>query len=191
VTLLSTGNQLPAPVTLTAADTNPKGTIEQLERFEGMRVHVDSLTATAPTQGNVTEPSATSTSNGTFYGVITGIARPFREPGIETPDPAPAGSPCCILRFDANPERLRVDSDAQPGAITLDVTTGATVTNITGPLDYGFRTYTILPDAATPPSVTDNISAYLFPMQMNSLSSHSTWSGSLIRVTTRVLVSPF
>lgn len=164
VNLLSTGNTLPAFVTLTAADTSPNGTIEQLERFEGMRVHVNSLTVIAPTQGNVTESSATATTNGVFYGVITGIARPFREPGIEIPDPLPAGSPCCIPRFDANPERLRIDSDAQPGATALEVTTGATVSNITGPLDYGFRTYTIVPDAATTPVVSGNISAIPVPV---------------------------
>jgi predicted extracellular nuclease len=162
--LLSTGNTLPAAITITASDTSPAGSIGQLERFEGMRVHVNSLTVTAPTQGTVNEPNATSTSNGVFYGVITGIARPFREPGIETPDPAPAGSPCCIPRFDANPERLRIDSDAQPGAIALEVTTGATVMNITGPLDYGFRTYTILPDAATTPVISGNISAIPVPV---------------------------
>ena len=98
-------------------------------------------------------------SDGTFHAVITGIARPFREPGIEVPFPLPAGSPCCVPRFDANPERLRVDSDAQPGAVAINVTTGAIITNVTGPLDYGFRTYTILPDAATPPGVSGIISA--------------------------------
>src|SRR5262249_44889152 len=134
VTLVSTNNPLPAPKTITAADTSPSGSIEQLERFEGMRVHVDSLTVVAPTEGTVNEPNATSTSNGVFYGVITGIARPFREPGIEVPDPLPAGSPCCIPRFDANPERLRVDSNGQTGGAPIDVTTGAVVTNITGVL---------------------------------------------------------
>jgi hypothetical protein len=37
------------------------------------------------------------------------------------------------------------------------VTTGVVITNITGPLDYAFRTYTILPDAATTPTVGPNI----------------------------------
>jgi hypothetical protein len=83
---------------------------------------------------------------------------------VEVPDPLPAGSPCCVPRFDANPERLRVDSDAQPGSTAIDVTAGATVMNITGVLDYGFRTYTILPDAATPPSVTGNITATDVPV---------------------------
>ncbi|HEY0546495.1 MAG TPA: FG-GAP-like repeat-containing protein [Pyrinomonadaceae bacterium] len=154
----STGNPLPAPITLTAADLNVNS-INNLEKYEGMRVHVNSLTTVAPTQGTITEPSATVASNGVFYGVITGTPRPFREPGIQTPDPAPtpAPSPNNIPIFDANPERLRVDSDAQPGTTALDVTSGVVITNLTGPLDYAFRTYTILPDAATPPTVGPNI----------------------------------
>src|SRR5438477_6306981 len=44
VAILSTGNSLPPPVSLTAADTLPNGNPEQLERYAGMRVHVDSLT---------------------------------------------------------------------------------------------------------------------------------------------------
>jgi uncharacterized repeat protein (TIGR01451 family) len=166
VSVLSTGNPLPAPITLTAADTSPTGSIEQLEKYEGMRVHVDSLTVIAPTQGTVNEPNATSTSNGVFYGVITGVARPFREPGIETPDPLPPGSPspCCVPTFDANPERLRVDSDGLTGSTRIEVTTGAVVTNLTGPLDYAFRAYTIDPEPATVPVVTGNISAIPVPV---------------------------
>lgn len=157
---ISTGNPLPPPVVLTAADTDPAGPIDQLEKYEGMRVHVDSLTAVSPTQGTITESSATSVSNGVFYGVITGVARPFREPGVEVPDPLPPGAPPTVTRFDSNPERLRVDSDGQiGGAPVLDVTSGAVVTGLTGPLDYSFRTYTILPDPATPPSVSGNMTA--------------------------------
>ncbi|MDQ2870073.1 MAG: lamin tail domain-containing protein, partial [Acidobacteriota bacterium] len=164
VTRLSTGNPLPAPVTLTAGDTSPAGSIDRLERFEGMRVRVDSLTVIAPTSGTVNEANAISSSNGIFYGVITGLPRPLREPGIEVPDPLPSGAPCCVPRFDANPERLRVDSDAQPGSSALEVTTGALVTNLTGPLDYAFRSYTILPDPGTPPAVTGLHSAIPVPV---------------------------
>jgi predicted extracellular nuclease len=154
VTLISTGNPLPAPIALTAADTSPSGSIQQLEKYEGMRVHVDSLTVTGPTDGNVSEANATSNSTGIFYGVITGTARPFREPGIEVPDPLPSGAPATVPRFDANPERLRVDTKGQAGSTVLDVTANATVTNITGPLDYGFRAYTILQDPAPTPGVS-------------------------------------
>src|SRR5262249_4742070 len=102
---------MPAPVTISSNDLSPSGSIEQLEKFEGMRVRVDSLTVVAPTGGSVNERDATSVSNGVFYGVLTGTGRPFREPGVRVPDPLPSGSPCCVPRFDANPELLRVDSN--------------------------------------------------------------------------------
>ncbi len=163
-TVLSHGNALPAAITLTAADTDPAGTIEQLERFEGMRVHVAALRAVAPTQrAFLDETNAASGSNGTFYGVIDGVARPFREPGVEVPDPLPGGAPCCVPRFDANPERLRVDSDALVGGVALEVTSGALLSNVTGPLDYGFRTYTILPEPSNPPALSGNVSATPIP----------------------------
>lgn len=162
VSVASTGNALPAPIMLTATDTNPGGSLAQLEKYEGMRVQANSLTVVAPTQGSISEANATSNSNGIFYAVITGVARPFREPGIEVPESLPA-MPCCIPQFDGNPERLRVDSDAQPGTAALEVTTGAIVTGVVGVLDYGARTYTILPDAATMPVVTNNRSATALP----------------------------
>jgi predicted extracellular nuclease len=176
VDLLSTGNTLPAPVTLTTADTSPTGSLEQLERFEGMRVTVPSLTAIGPVGGSISESDATATSNGVFYGVITGIAQPFREPGIPASDPLPPNPPCCIPRFDENPERLRVDSDAQVGATALEVTTGALVTNLTGPLDFGFRTYSILPDPATPPSVSGNASAAPLPAPAAGEATVASWN---------------
>lgn len=157
VSLLSTGNTLPAPILITAAETtqasettNP---LDSLEEYEGMRVMVESLTVSGPTQGSINEPNATVASTGVFLGVVTGVARPFREPGIAISDPLPSGAPGTIPRFDENPERIRVDSDAQPGTTALDVAAGTIVTNIIGPLDYAFRCYTIDPDAATPPTV--------------------------------------
>src|SRR5262249_36552972 len=130
VIALSTGNPLPAAVNLTAANTDPAGPLDQLERFEGMRVHVDSLSVVAPTQATINEANATSSTNGVYLGVMPSIARPFREPGIELPDPLPTGSPCCVPRFDSNPERIRVDSNGQAtfGANdTTEVMTGAVV----------------------------------------------------------------
>jgi uncharacterized protein len=164
VTLLSTGNPLPSPVTLTAADTDPHGGAQELEKYQGMRVLVPSLSVVAPTQGNVNETNATATSNGVFFGVIAGVARPFREAGIQDPEnllfPPP---PCCIPVFDGNPEHIRVDSDAQVGANPIDVTSGALVTNLTGVLDYLTHEYTIIPDPASPPAVSGNVAAMPLP----------------------------
>ncbi len=153
---ISTGNALPAPVVLSAADTDPAGSVFQLEKYEGMRVQVNSLTVVAPTQGTINETTATSTSTGMFFGVITGIARPFREPGIQLPDPLPAAAPCCVPRFDSNPEILGVNSLGQTGSAAIDVSTGAVLTNLVGPLDFAVRYYTIDPDPTTPPVVTNN-----------------------------------
>ena len=137
VTLLSTGNPLPAPVTLTAADTTPTGwtrAARALRRDARPRGLADRRSrrrrarSTSPTPPRPRTASSTASS--------PGVARPFREPGVQVPDALPAGSPCCVPRFDANPERLRVDSDGLHRARALEVTTGAIVTNMTGPLDY-------------------------------------------------------
>lgn len=147
VVQLSSGNSLPAAIPLTATFPNPAGPHDQLERVEGMRVSVASLTVGGPTLGNVNEPNATATSSGVFFGTVTGVPRAFREAGIQAPDPAPSGSIPPIPRWDANPEIIRVDSDGQTGGPLINVSTTAVVTGLIGPLDYTFRHYTILPDA--------------------------------------------
>jgi predicted extracellular nuclease len=164
VSLISSGNPLPTPVTLTAADTDPAGPIDQLEKYEGMRVHVDVMTASGPTDGNLNEANATSTSNGVFFGVIAGISQPFREPGVQLPDPLPAGAPATVTRWDTNPEILRVNTAVQTGSTVLDVTTGATVTSLTGPLDFNSRFYTILTDPDSGATATGNMSAVPVPV---------------------------
>jgi predicted extracellular nuclease len=163
ISLMSSGNPLPTPVTLTAADTDPAGPIDQLEKYEGMRVHVDVLNVVGPTDGNVNEANATSTSNGIFFGIMPGVARPFREPGVQLPDPLPSGSPANVPRFDTNPELICVDSDALGGS-AIDVTSGATVTSVTGPLDFSARFYTIDVDANSGAAATGNVSATSVPV---------------------------
>lgn len=164
ISLISSGNPLPTPVTLTAADTDPAGPIDQLEKYEGMRVHVDVMTVTGPTDGNLSEANATSTSNGIFFGVIAGIAQPFREPGVQLPDPLPPGSPANVPRWDSNPEILRVNTAVQNGSTKLDVTTGATVTSLTGPLDFNSRFYSILTDPDSGAAASGNVSATPVPV---------------------------
>ena len=164
VSLISSGNPLPTPVTLTASDTNPSGPIDQLEKYEGMRVHVDVMTVSGPTEGNLSEANATSTSNGVFFGVIAGIPQPFREPGVQLPDPLPVGAPATVTRWDTNPEILRVNTAVQTGSVKLDVTTGATVTSLTGPLDFNSRFYTIVTDPDSGATATGNMSAVPVPV---------------------------
>ncbi len=160
--VLSSNQPLPPPAEITALHTDPAGGLDLLENFEAMRVTIQTLEVVAPTGGNVNEPNATATSNGVFFGVVHGVGRPFREPGIQLPDPLPDGAPAEVPRFDANPERIRVDSDAQPGAPPLNVTSGALVGPLTGPLEYSFRAYTLLPDPGVP-AITNQAAAQAAP----------------------------
>ena len=49
--------------------------------------------AVSGTGGFKSEATATSTSDGAFFAVLTGQARPFREPGVESGYPV---LPCAI-----------------------------------------------------------------------------------------------
>lgn len=161
VTKVSSGNALPGAVTVQPGDLTVSGGFNQLKRYEGMRVHIDTLDVVGPTDGTVDEVNAVSTSNGLFYGVLPGIARPFREPGIEAPELPPAGSPCCIPEWDSNPERLLIDTKGVATSTAVDVTTGAVVTDITGPLDLSGNVYEIHADHT--PSFAGNIGATPVP----------------------------
>ncbi|MBJ6978873.1 MULTISPECIES: Calx-beta domain-containing protein [unclassified Luteimonas] len=149
VAQLSTGHALPAPVVIDAQRASPDGGLDQLERFEGMRVTVPDAHVVAPTRGFTNESSATSTGNGQFAVVAAGLARPLREPGIQVPDPDPSGTTAtAIPRWDFNSEVIAVDSDTI-GAPQADVAAGCILTGdtLTGPLDYTFRRYTVYPEA--------------------------------------------
>jgi uncharacterized protein len=159
VTLVATGQPLPSPVVLTPSFPAPSGAFDQLERVEGMRVSVPSLTVCAPTLGSINEVNATASSSGIFFGVVTGVARPFREPGIQAPDPSPAGTIPPIPRFDANPERIRIDSDGLTGGTTLNLSVGTVITGLVGPLDYALRSYTLLPEPGSQLATTGGVAA--------------------------------
>jgi uncharacterized protein len=156
VAVESGGHALPAAVTLTTAHLDPAGTPDQLERFEGMRMHADSLISVAPTD-----------EFGETFAVLPGVARPVREPGIEIslpvpPDPTTGVPDCCIPRFDENPERIVIDSDGLAGAPVVLVTSNVTFSRISGPLDFSFGAYKVLPE--TPPATSANMSAVPVPL---------------------------
>jgi predicted extracellular nuclease len=155
VSISSSGNPLPAAIVLTTSILNAAGTPDQLERFEGMRMHADTLVSVAPTNGF-----------GEIWTVLDGVARPMREPGIEIslpvpPDPTSGMVDCCIPRWDENPERIMIDSDGIAGSSVIDVTSNVTLSDVTGPLDFSFSDYKILP--LTPPSTSANMSAVPVP----------------------------
>ncbi len=154
VTFVSAGNALPTPVVLTPDFPSPSGPLDQLERVEGMRVTAASFTVVAATAGNVSEANATGNSNGQLNLVVTGTPRPFREPGIQAPDPAPGGGSIPpIPRWDFNPELLFSDTDALGGQ-RYELAVGATLSNYVGPLDYGFRRYSVHQDPTVAATIT-------------------------------------
>ena len=108
---------------------DPQGTVTQLERFEGMRL-----------QGAVVSVAPTN-EFGEIYTVLSGVARPLREPGIEAglpqpPDPVTGLLDCCVPFWDRNPERLMVDTDGLFGSTAVQVTSNVAM-SVVGPLDLG------------------------------------------------------
>lgn len=148
VTLVAAGVALPEAAPLQPQDLAPSGTVDLAERFEAMRVRVESLTVVGATEGFLQESAAFGISDGLFHGALAGWPRPLREPGIAPGDLVPAGAPPGVPHFDGNPERLRVDSNAQPGAPRIEVAAGTVIEGLTGVLDFEQRAWTLLPDVA-------------------------------------------
>lgn len=162
-TLLGTNRPLPAPVKITAAMDSPSGGVYQFTRFEGMRVAIDSLTTTSGTDASLNEATETNTSNGRFYGVVTGVPRPFREPGVAVTDTAFGPLPAGVPVWDSNPELLYIDSLAMGGA-PINLTSNTTLTGVVGVMDFSFGSPEVLLDAATRPTVTGGMTVQPVPV---------------------------
>lgn len=185
VSLVSTANALPTPVVLSSTSFLPNSGLFQAERFEGMRATVPSLVVTGATNSEfVVQGAANGTAdqslNGIFYGTFAGTPRPFREPGIAastSPAPACDTAPCTPPTFDGNPENLRVDSFRLDSANSgLAVTTGATVTNLTGVLTYENRYYTLLTDNSQAAGISGNLTASPVPAPTNGEVLVASWN---------------
>ncbi len=165
--LLASNQPLPAPVKITAAMDSPSGGIFQFSRFEGMRVSIDSFTTTSGTDASLNEATETNTSNGLFYGVVTGVPRPFREPGVSVTDTAFGAVPPSIPRWDSNPELLQIDSRSF-GAPAIDLTSNTALTNVTGVMDFSFGAPEIVLDATNRPTVTGGLTPQPVPAQTSN-----------------------
>ncbi|WP_213803920.1 lamin tail domain-containing protein [Granulicella sp. dw_53] len=163
-TLLTSGNPLPTPIKITAAMDSPSGGVKQFSKYEGMRVAIDSFTTTSGTDANLTETTETNTSNGRFYGVVTGIPRPFREPGVSVMDTLFGPIPATVPVWDSNPEILYIDSFAFGGG-AIDLTSNTTLTGLVGVMDFSFGTPEILLDKTSHPSVSPLMTAQPVPAQ--------------------------
>jgi predicted extracellular nuclease len=160
--VVSSGNPLPKPITLTHSDF-ASNKVDQLEKYEGMRVHVAEMTSVAPTGGRVDAKTESVVSDGVFYAVLKGTPRPFREPGMSvvqflgTDEKEREKWKKDVPRlplFDHNPEVLRVETLAQIGSPVMNVLARSEIKDVTGVVHFAFNRYSILTDAGARPAVT-------------------------------------
>lgn len=156
---IAVNQPLPTAVVIATNDWAEVPSLADLERFEGMRVRMESLTVVSATEGFIQEAAATGISDGVFYSALPGMNWPLREPGIMVWDALPADAPAGVPRFDGNPERFRIDSNAQIGARRIEVAAGSVVSGMTGVLDFQQRAWTLLPDADSAHSVSGSLPA--------------------------------
>ena len=189
--VISKSKELPKPVALSVADFKLNSR-DELEKYEGMRVVVNEMTVVGPTGGRIDHKNETVVSDGIFYGVVKGIPRPFREPGMEIADYQRSSDldrwkkeiPHLPI-FDSNPETIRVDTseqvisssfsgggEAETNGITggmnkvgaaLNVTAKSEIKNLSGVMHYAFGKYTILTDVDTKPIVSNTIKPLPLP----------------------------
>jgi predicted extracellular nuclease len=160
VTVDSTGNPLPAPVSFGPTVPSPvqPQPATELERYEGMLVRVENGTATAP-----------SDRFGDF-ALVAGPNRAYREPGILFP--GLAGLPV----WDGNPEIFEIDPD-NLGLPNVIVPAGAAVEVAEGPLSFAFGDYQIWPTAL---SVSG--APYLEPVRARQAGEFTVASQNLLRL---------
>ena len=171
IRILSPNNPLPKPITLTLLDFK-SNSVDQLEKYEGMRVTVAEMTSVAPTGGRVDAKTESVLSDGVFYAVLKGIPRPFREPGMSIVqflgteererDKWKRELPRLPV-FDNNPEILRVETLAQTGSSVMNVPSKAEIKDVTGVVHYAFNRYSILTDANAKPTVASTIKPIVMP----------------------------
>ena len=182
VRVISKSNPLPKPVTLSPNDFMPNS-VDQLERYEGMRVQIDELTVVGPTGGRIDAKTGNVVSDGAFYAVLKPVPRPFRELGMDIreylnildKDKFKQNFPK-ISVFDSNPEIIRIDCDEQiisksrqtrpdssvEEAVTkgvnfslepLNVAAYSDIRDVTGVLHYSNGKYSVLLDVETKPLI--------------------------------------
>ncbi len=171
ISVVSQNNPLPKPITLNHLDFKAN-TIDQLEKYEGMRVFVAEMTSVAPTGGRVDAKTESVVSDGVFYAVVKGTPRPFREPGMsivqylgtEERERNKWKSELTRLPFfDHNPEVIRIETLGQTGSTVLNVASKAEVKEVTGVIHYAFNRYSILTDANSKLTVTNTIKPIAMP----------------------------
>ncbi|HTH38105.1 MAG TPA: hypothetical protein VL572_09065 [Pyrinomonadaceae bacterium] len=167
IKIVSKANTLPKAIVLTAADFM-SNSVDSLEKYEGMRVQIDEMTASSPTGGRVDIKNFSSVSDRAFFAVIKPIPRPFREPGRDVRELPTAADKDKFKKdypkatiFDSNPDVIRVNCDEQLPSLTqklvphrCEVSAMSEVKNVVGVLHYSYGKYTVLTDPDSQLTVT-------------------------------------
>lgn len=176
IKVVSSGNPLPKPVVLTGNDFMSNA-VDNLEKYEGMRVQIDEMTVSSPTNGRVDVKTFSSATDGTFLGVLKPMPRPFREPGRDIRELASAADreqfkkafPKAVI-FDSNPDVFRVDCDEQIPGLTqrmsppvCEVPAMAEVKDLVGVMHSGYGKYTVLADVDNRPAMSTATKANALP----------------------------
>jgi predicted extracellular nuclease len=172
--VLATGqmDNLPSPVTIDAGHPLVVGgSATQSRAFLSMRVSVPNATVVGASLGSSNESSATTLPNGQFFVTLPGISRPLQPGGIlATRRPSDAAS--TVPSWNGNPEVLRIDiTGLAPAATPYMVATGATVTGLSGVMDYAtgqgqYQLYTNSAGAGTPDPASPTMTATPVPVAL-------------------------
>ncbi|KFN50239.1 lamin tail domain-containing protein [Arenimonas composti] len=133
LTVIATGQKLPATVTIDTALMQPGADPAALGRYQGMRVKLPQMRVVGPTN-----------SFGDFHVVPNAVTSPFREPGIAVLDDIalPPGNE--IPLFDKNAERLRIESTGLVDGSHLDVDNRTRLKGLRGVMYYDRGDFTLL-----------------------------------------------
>lgn len=159
IKVISRSQPLPKPIVLVAGDFM-SNTVDNLEKYEGMRVQIEEFTVSSPTGGRVDAKTFTAVSDGAFWGVLKPVPRPFRQPGRDVREFATNADkeqfrkayPKALI-FDSNPAVIRIDCDDQLPSQTQRLVPNqcefpamAEVKGLVGVLHYAYSKYTLLTD---------------------------------------------
>lgn len=177
IKVVSSGNPLPKPIVIVTSDFM-SNSVDNLEKFEGMRVQIDEVTVSSPTGGRVDIKNFSSASDGAFFAVIKPVPRPFRQPGRDVREFATTADKEQFRKtypkaavFDAHPAVVRVDCDDQIPSLTqrmvpnaCEVPAMAEVKGLVGVLHYAYGKFTILVDVDNRPTISTSTKGNPLPV---------------------------
>jgi uncharacterized protein len=174
--ILATNSLASLPAVVTIDSGNPLvvgGSATQARKWLSMRVSMPNAVVTGASLGNLDEPSAQSTVTGEFFVTLPGVSRPQHGAGIQATR-RPSDAAGTVPSWNGSPEVMRINTTAlTPIATPYAVAVGATVTGLSGVMDYNtsdgdYQLYTDSTGAGTPSPSSPNLAATPVPAPLTS-----------------------